>query len=213
MSPKAGPRPRTPCCPLPWANPPCCTIWRSVPPVVLVFYRSGWCPHCNTHLRGFQRILDQLQQNGAEIVAISPQLPDHTLSIKQKNALSFPVFSNVENQATRRYGIVFPLSFELHKIHDGFRHPLDTFDGQEGARKLPMPATFMIAKSGVILHAKVEFDHTRRLDPEDVLAIPGSDEHLTRTQPTKQTEPMSLPLENKLALVTGFSRGIGAAIA
>jgi hypothetical protein len=41
-------------------------------PAVLVFYRGGWCPYCNLHLRGFQRALPELQQFGAQIVAISP---------------------------------------------------------------------------------------------------------------------------------------------
>jgi thiol-disulfide isomerase/thioredoxin len=50
-------------------------------PVVLVFYRGGWCPYCNLHLRGFQRALPELQQFGAQIVAISPQLPDNSAHV------------------------------------------------------------------------------------------------------------------------------------
>jgi len=53
-------------------------------PVILVFYRGGWCPYCNLHLRGFQRALPELQQLGTQIVAISPQLPDNSLSTQER---------------------------------------------------------------------------------------------------------------------------------
>jgi AhpC/TSA family len=62
-------------------------------PVILVFYRGGWCPYCNLHLRGFQRALPEFQQFAAQIVAISPQLPDNSLSTQEKDELTFAVLS------------------------------------------------------------------------------------------------------------------------
>src|SRR5436190_19791982 len=41
--------------------------------VVVVFYRGGWYPYCNLHLRGFERCLAQLRELGGQVVAISPQ--------------------------------------------------------------------------------------------------------------------------------------------
>jgi peroxiredoxin len=62
-------------------------------PVVVVFYRGGWCPYCNLHLRGFQGRLTQFRERGVQIVAISPRLPDNSLSTQEKNELAFPVLS------------------------------------------------------------------------------------------------------------------------
>jgi len=76
-------------------------------PVVLIFYRGGWCPYCNLHLRGFQRRLPDIRLLGAQIVGISPQLPDNSLSTQEKNELSFPVLSDVGNKVARQFGIVF----------------------------------------------------------------------------------------------------------
>jgi peroxiredoxin len=138
-------------------------------PVVLVFYRGGWCPYCNLHLRGFQRALPELQQFGAQIVAISPQLPDNSLNTQEKDELTFAVLSDVGNKVARRFGIVFQIGEELKKLYGKFGHPLDVFNGPDGAQQLPVPATFLIDKEGVIRMAHVDVDYTRRLDPDDVI--------------------------------------------
>ena len=59
-------------------------------PVVVAFYRGAWCPYCNVQLRTYQRILPQIQELGASLVTISPQTPDHTLSLVEKRASGFP---------------------------------------------------------------------------------------------------------------------------
>jgi peroxiredoxin len=138
-------------------------------PVVLVFYRGGWCPYCNLHLRGFQRALPELQQFGAQIVAVSPQLPDNSLSTLEVNELTFPVLSDVGNKVAWQFGIVFQLSEQLRELYRQFGHPLDLFNGPDGAQHLPVPATFLINRKGVILLTHVDVDYTRRLDPDDVI--------------------------------------------
>jgi peroxiredoxin len=137
--------------------------------VVLIFYRGGWCPYCNLHLRGFQRALPELQQFGAQIVAASPQLPDNSLSTQEVDELTFPVLSDVGNKVAQQFGIVFQLSEQLRELYRQFGHPLDLFNGPDGAQHLPVPATFLIDRKGVIQLAHVDIDYTRRLDPDDVI--------------------------------------------
>ncbi len=144
-------------------------------PVIVVFYRGGWCPYCNLHLRGFQRILPGIQKLGAQIVAISPQLPDNSLSTQGRNQLAFPVLSDVGNKVARQFGIVFELSGQLIDVYRQFGHPLEVANGKGGSKNLPIPATFLADKNGVIRHAHVDVDYTRRLDPDDVV---GMLEHL-----------------------------------
>jgi len=138
-------------------------------PVVVVFYRGGWCPYCNLHLRGFQRRHAQFRELGAQIVAISPQLPDNSLSTQEKNELAFPVLSDVGNKVARQFGIVFQLSDDLVKLYRQFGHALEDANGARGKRELPVPATFLIDGNGTIRLAHVDADYTRRLDPDDVL--------------------------------------------
>jgi peroxiredoxin len=138
-------------------------------PVVVVFYRGGWCPYCNLHLRGFQRALPRLKELGAQVVAISPQLPDNSLSTQEMNQLAFPVLSDIGNKVARQFGIVFELSNELLKLYRRFGHPLEDANGICGKKELPLPATFLVDRIGIIRLAHVDVDYTRRLDPDDVI--------------------------------------------
>jgi peroxiredoxin len=68
-------------------------------PVIVTFYRGGWCPYCNLELRAYQEILPEIAAAGASLVAISPEKPDDTLSTAEKNALAFEVLSDVGRSA------------------------------------------------------------------------------------------------------------------
>lgn len=139
-------------------------------PLVLVFYRGGWCPYCNLHLRGFQRQLNEIRALGAQVVAISPQLPDNSLSTREKNELAFPVLSDVGNKVARQFGLVFELGEALLKLYRQFGHALEDFNGEAGKKELPVPGTFIIDSTGTIRLAHVDVDYTRRLDPDNVIA-------------------------------------------
>ncbi len=138
-------------------------------PVVMVFYRGGWCPYCNLHLRGFQRRLQEFRELGATVVAVSPQLPDNSLSTKEKAEIAFPVLSDVGNKVARQFGIVYQLSDKLVELYRQFGHALEDFNGADGSRELPVPATFLSDGDGTIRLAQVDVDYTRRLDPNGVI--------------------------------------------
>ena len=138
-------------------------------PVVISFYRGGWCPFCNLELRGLQRVLPEIVQMGASLVAISPQLPDNSLSTQEKNQLTFPVLSDVGNIVAKRFRIVFTLPTALVEANRAIGRELVEINGETGAAQLPMPATFVLDKSGVIRLAFVEEDWSKRLDPDIVL--------------------------------------------
>ncbi|HSY20230.1 MAG TPA: peroxiredoxin-like family protein [Candidatus Acidoferrales bacterium] len=140
-------------------------------PVVVVFYRGGWCPYCNLHLRGFQRRLPEFHELGATVVAISPQLPDNSLSTREKDELAFPVLSDVGNKVARQFGIVFELSDGLVELYRKSGHALEDFNGADGSRELPVPATFLLDGEGIIHLAHVDVDYTRRIDPDDVIGV------------------------------------------
>jgi peroxiredoxin len=138
-------------------------------PVVISFYRGGWCPYCTIELRGLQRALPEINGNGAALVAISPQLPDNSLSTEEKNKLSFPILSDVGNVIARRFGIVFRLPNDLLDAYKAFNHELLVMNGEEGSTELPIPATFVLDKSGTVQFAFVDEDYTKRLDPDTIV--------------------------------------------
>jgi peroxiredoxin len=141
--------------------------------VVLTFYRGGWCPYCNLELRAYQRILPELNALGASLVAISPQIPDKSLSTAEKNALTFPVLSDVGLHVAAAFGLAFDLPAELQPFYAASGNVLPVVNG-DGAWRLPIPATYVIGKDGRIMLASVDPDYRNRLDPMEVLAALAS---------------------------------------
>lgn len=148
-------------------------------PVVLVFYRGGWCPYCKIHLRGFQKLLADFKAAGAQVMVISPQLPDQSLITREKDKLAFPVLSDVGLNTERAFGVAFELPKALLKLFAELDISLENSNGVEGAKELPMPATFVIRTDRTIAYAHVEADFTRRSEPLEVLNIVRHLENVT----------------------------------
>lgn len=142
-------------------------------PVVLAFYRGGWCPYCSLELRALQSRLGEIAGAGATLVAVSPQTPDSSLSTVEKLALSFPVLSDVGNVVASSYGLVFSLPQELREVYAGFGHDLPTTNGDD-TFELPIPATYVIDRTGKVAWCHVDPDYTTRAEPDDVIAALGT---------------------------------------
>jgi peroxiredoxin len=142
-------------------------------PVVVSFYRGGWCPYCNIQLRAYQAALPQITGLGGRLVAISPQRPDGSLSTAEANALTFDVLSDVGNHAARRFGLVYALPEELREALRANNKALPQINGDE-SWELPVPATFVVAPDRRIALAHVDVDYRKRLEPEAILAVLAS---------------------------------------
>lgn len=136
-------------------------------PVILTWYRGGWCPYCNVQLGYLQSMLSQFKELGATLVALSPELPDKSLSTKEKNKLEFVVLTDYNNEVARKFGLVFTLSNELVDIYDG---RLEKFNGV-ATNELPIPATYVINKDFIITYSFVEPNHRKRAEPADILSV------------------------------------------
>ncbi len=138
-------------------------------PVIITFYRGGWCPYCNLELRAYQALLADIRAAGAELVAVTPELPDHSLTTAEKNDLSFTVLSDAGGAFASALGIRFILSDAVRPFYEKAGHALPARNG-DGVWALPMPATFVVAEGGVIAAAFIEPDYRKRTDPQDALA-------------------------------------------
>ncbi len=137
-------------------------------PVVLTFYRGGWCPYCNIQLRAYQAVLPRISALGARLVAISPQRPDGSLSTAEMNALTFDVLSDPGNAVARRFGLVYALAQELRDALTANRKALPGINGDE-SWELPVPATFVIGTDGRVVLAFLDVDYRVRLEPGAIL--------------------------------------------
>lgn len=137
-------------------------------PILISFYRGNWCPYCNVALRSLQQHLNKFHARGIELVAISPELPDTSLSTKEKNELKFHVLSDVGNKYARQLGIVWKQPDSLRPVFEQFGNNMKKNNGDDSL-EVPIPANFLVGKDGVVKGAYIEPDYTKRLEPEKAL--------------------------------------------
>ena len=138
-------------------------------PVVVTFYRGGWCPYCNLQLRTYQQMLPEVKAAGGTLVAITPELPDASMTTAQKNELQFDVLTDTNADYARELGLVFTLPEEVRPIYEKFGIDVEAHSGQ-GQFDLPLAATFVVDTDGVIAFAMATADYTLRAEPSDIVA-------------------------------------------
>ncbi|MEU5312280.1 peroxiredoxin-like family protein [Streptomyces sp. NPDC021562] len=138
-------------------------------PVILTFYRGAWCPYCNIALRALQRHHEAITTRGARLVAVSPQIPDESLTLSEKHDLAFDVLSDIGSDTAKQYGLAFDLPDDLATVYDKLGFDLQRVNHGH-PRTLPLPATYVIDRDGVIRWAFVDADYTTRAEPADILA-------------------------------------------
>jgi peroxiredoxin len=137
-------------------------------PVVLTWYRGGWCPYCNLQLRSYLQLVPQLAELGTTLFALTPELPDNSLKTSEKLNLNFQVLTDRGLAVSDQFGLSFTLAPETAEKYNKM-FDLTAYNGTTDNR-LPVPATYVIDQQGVIRWAYVNPDYTQRAAPEDMLA-------------------------------------------
>ena len=119
-------------------------------------------------MHNLQKHLPAFVAKGVTLVAITPELPDRTLSTTEKIELKFPVLSDVGNTFARKLGIVWKQPDTLKPVFKQFGHDLNKFNGDDSF-EVPYPATILVDGKGVVRNLYVEPDYTKRLEPEVAL--------------------------------------------
>ncbi len=134
--------------------------------LIISFYRGGWCPYCNLELKALQNELETFKSLGAELVAITPEKPDHSLTTSEKNDLSFQVLSDVGSTLAQKLNISFELPENLKPLYAQFGIEVDK---RNGDFSLPIPSTFIVSHEGEIIFRFLDLDYTKRLDPKEIV--------------------------------------------
>ena len=138
-------------------------------PVVLTFYRGSWCPYCNLQLRALQARLEDIYTLGATLVAISPQVPDGSMTQDEISAMDFVVLSDQDAKIALQYGIVWEVpEFLLEHMRVDRNLNLEAINNGNGS-VLPIPATFVLDRNGIVTWRYVDVDYRTRSEPDDII--------------------------------------------
>ncbi len=107
---------------------------------------------------------------GAQLVAITPQLPEHSQKQVDERHLSFDLLHDAQNQVAAAFGLRFSLPDDLRQVYLGFGIDLAAQQGNP-SWTLPMSARFVMDSDGAIRAVDVDPDYTVRPEPADTLAV------------------------------------------
>ncbi len=116
-----------------------------------------------------QQVLGELEGLGASLVAITPQLSEHSRTMVKKHALNYHLVMDPGNSYAARLGLRFEVGPDLQAVYDGFGIDLPKYNGDE-SWTLPVPARLVVDGGGIIRAADIDLDYTRRPEPEKSIA-------------------------------------------
>lgn len=145
----------------------------SAGPVVVSFNRGHWCEYCQLELGAFAAAHAEFAARGAQVVCIMPEIGEYTHSVRELTGHTMTVLSDIDNGYALEVGLVMWLGEEVVQLYRKFGLDIMRYQGNE-SWFVPLPATFVVGRDGIILGRKVDPDFRHRMDVEDILASLGS---------------------------------------
>ncbi len=139
-------------------------------PMVLSFYRGVWCPFCSAELDALNEAEPRIKAAGATLAAVSPEARGLPLQIKRERDFKFEILSDLDNGLALAFGLVHPVTPEFVEAFSKAGTMFPLIYGNE-SWFLPLPATYIIGRDGIILHAYVNPEFRERLDPERIVEL------------------------------------------
>ncbi len=137
--------------------------------LVVCFIRGRWCPFCVGQMEAMNSVAAQIAASGASLVAISPQTEKQAYFMHDQHKLAFPLLVDSHNEVARQFGLVYRVTEEQQAIYRRTFVNLPFVNGDDGW-DLPIPATYVVDRAGIILFASADEDYTERPEPLDVLS-------------------------------------------
>ena len=106
------------------------------------------------------------------MVAISPQVPEKSAEMREKNGVRYPILSDAGNAYAKQLSLAWGFPDDLRELHVAFGISLPDFNGDD-SWELPLPARIVVDAGGVIRSIDADPDYTRRPEPEATLQVLG----------------------------------------
>jgi peroxiredoxin len=145
-------------------------------PLVIKFFRGRWCPYCVTELEAWRDLYGTIREREALMVAIGPQTQRQSDFMAGQHGLPFPVLSDPGNLLAEKFGLVYTVP-DYHRAYYQSVLVNIPFVNGEPSWRLPIPATYVIAKDRKVLFAEAHADHRVRPEPEEAFAAAFAHHH------------------------------------
>lgn len=140
--------------------------------VIIMFYRGYWCPVCNAYFKQLSDSIPEIEQRGAKLLMISPQVEKYTDKTRQKHHPSFELISDSTTQIGRSYDVMFRVTKAYKRmIKMALLKSIEKANGGVEEANLPVPATFIINRKGVIVYRQFDYDYHNRASVKDIIEV------------------------------------------
>jgi len=139
-------------------------------PLLVIFYRGGWCPFCNYQVRQITQAYAQFQQRHVMPVLISVDQAEAAALVQQSYDIPFPVLSDPELAAHEAFNAVIELDDAHVEKYKGYGIDLEAWSGQKH-HKIAAPAVVLVGKDGKVLWSHVALDFKTRPDVDQMLGV------------------------------------------
>jgi len=136
-------------------------------PVAVMFYRGHWCPYCRLNVRAVIQAFDRIKALGGQVVAIMPEVQQFAEKFKSDSEAPFPVLTDLDNGYALSLNLAIWLGTEIQQLLS--YQDMKNYHGNDGWL-LPIPATFVVGRDGLVKARFVDPDFRRRMEIDDLIA-------------------------------------------
>jgi peroxiredoxin len=136
-------------------------------PVAVMFFRGHWCPYCRLNVRAVAQAMNRIKAIGGQVVAIVPEIQEYAEKFKAESSAPFPVLTDIDNGYALSLNLAIWLGPEIQQLLSYY--DIASFHGNDGW-VLPIPATFVVGRDGLVKARFVDPDFRKRMAIDDLLA-------------------------------------------
>ena len=138
-------------------------------PLAVAFFRGTWCPYCTAELKFLEHVHPAIGDAGAELVGISPDAPQQLAESRRALDLHFRLLSDTNGRLAQLCGLNYDVPDRLVDFFISAGIDLPGRHGRDGW-SLPLPASYVIDREGVVALALADPDWRFRAEPADLIA-------------------------------------------
>lgn len=137
-------------------------------PLVLSFNRGHWCQFCELELQAFTRAHTDIASYGATVVSVMPERQEFIRRVWDKADGKIKTLSDIDNSYALELGLAVWLGDRIRNLYSDIGLDLERYQGND-MWFVPIPATFVVKRSGIIAARYVDPDFRKRMETEQVL--------------------------------------------
>jgi len=135
-------------------------------PVAVMFYRGHWCPYCRLNVSAVACAMDRIKAARGQVVAVVPETQAFAKQFKLEGAVPFPVLTDLDSGYALSLNLAIWLGTEIQQLLS--YQDMASFHGND-SWVLPIPATFVVGRDGIVKARFVDPDFRKRMEIDDLV--------------------------------------------